>query len=173
MSSQPMLQIRRDPSADPRTVAHLLPCRVHHDGVVEPVRDYWTPKDDGRDGVRRVAYFRGRKLHGTPVQLPEGYEGVVLSKGGGGAQPDKAASREPTAGAGARPAVVDLEQDDETPCATDTVEAKAAFDEVVVWGHETTADASSDAYVRGLEEWLALAEQMHSYPDIGGSEPQR
>lgn len=43
---------------------------------------------------------------------------------------------------------------------TGTLETKAEFEEVVVWGHETMADVVSDPYVRSMEEWLALADQV-------------
>jgi hypothetical protein len=36
----------------------------------------------------------------------------------------------------------------------------AEFDEMVVWGHESVADASSDPYVRSMEEWLQVANQV-------------
>lgn len=49
---------------------------------------------------------------------------------------------------------------DEPEVGTGRLEARAGFEEVVVWGHETTADAGSDPVVRGLEEWLALAEKV-------------
>lgn len=40
---------------------------------------------------------------------------------------------------------------------------KAGFDQLVVWDHETTSDASGDPYVRGMEEWLSLAEQVRIF----------
>ena len=43
------------------------------------------------------------------------------------------------------------------------MEIQAEFDEVIVWGHESLAEASEDAYVRGVEEWIALSERVHSY----------
>lgn len=36
----------------------------------------------------------------------------------------------------------------------------AAFDEVVVWGHETVGNAASDPYVRSVEEWLSMANKV-------------
>lgn len=39
-----------------------------------------------------------------------------------------------------------------------TMDVKAEFDEMVIWGHESSADAASDPYVRSIEEWLAAAE---------------
>jgi ribonuclease H2 subunit C len=49
--------------------------------------------------------------------------------------------------------IVDLEA--EKP--QGTLEAQAEFDEIVVWGHEMAVDAAADPYLRGAEEWLALA----------------
>lgn len=127
----------------PKATPHLLPCRVHHSGSVGPVQSFWEPKV--ADGTR-TAYFRGRKLQGKSVKLPEGHRGVVAVA---------SAAEEPS-----RPAedagVIDL--DAETP--QGSLQVQAEFDEMVVWGHETTADASADPYLRGAEEWLALAEKV-------------
>lgn len=45
-----------------------------------------------------------------------------------------------------------------------TMETKAEFDEMVIWGHEASAEAASDPYVRSIEEWLAVAESVCSSP---------
>jgi ribonuclease H2 subunit C len=42
------------------------------------------------------------------------------------------------------------------------MEAKATFNEVVIWGHEMVPD-DEDVYVKGMEEWIGFAEAMHSY----------
>ena len=97
------------------------------------------------DGTR-VSYFRGRKLHGKAMKLPDGYRGVVVEK----QAPTPAAEEE----------VINVDQDEaEEHVPLGSLEAKAEFDELVVWGHESVADAASDPYVR-IEEWTALAEQV-------------
>ncbi len=40
------------------------------------------------------------------------------------------------------------------------LQVQSEFDEMVVWAHETTADASADPYVRGIEDWLTVANQV-------------
>ena len=88
------------------------------------------------------------------VRVPEGYKGAVLQKVEG----KETRSSEPqTAG------FVDLEQlpseaGEEGP-RTENLETKAEFEQMVVWGHESTADPSSDPYVR-MEEWLTIANQV-------------
>lgn len=39
------------------------------------------------------------------------------------------------------------------------LEQQSTFDEVVVWGHETMP-ASDDPFVKGVEEWIKLAEAV-------------
>lgn len=39
------------------------------------------------------------------------------------------------------------------------LEQRSTFDEFVVWGHET-APAADDPFVKGVEEWLKLAEAV-------------
>lgn len=104
---------------------------------------------------KRVAYFRGRKLHGKALKVPEGYRGVVIEK----TDPPKPQAPRPD-----EPEVVDLDAEEEMPLGA--LEAKAEFDEVVIWGHESVADASSDPYARGFEEWIAVAEQVRVVCDI-------
>lgn len=40
------------------------------------------------------------------------------------------------------------------------LEARAEFKEMVIWGHESVAEASADPYVRGVDEWVKLAGQV-------------
>lgn len=40
------------------------------------------------------------------------------------------------------------------------LETQAEFDEMMIWGHESIADAASDPYIRGVEEWTMMAEQV-------------
>ncbi|KAM7190750.1 putative dna replication licensing factor mcm6 protein [Rhypophila sp. PSN 637] len=130
---------------------HLLPCRIHHDGSVEPVQSFWDPtvSEDGK----HTAYFRGRKLDGKSVQLPDGYRGIIAAAAQDGAQIRRPEEENP----------IDLEQEGGQP-ETGKLQVQAEFDEMIIWGHEATADASADPYVRGMEEWLALADQIHSFP---------
>lgn len=55
-------------------IPNILPCRIHHDGLVESVDRYWAPVHE-KDNTQ-TAYFRGRKLRGRRVVLPEGYQGM-------------------------------------------------------------------------------------------------
>ncbi|KAK4449983.1 ribonuclease H2, subunit C [Podospora aff. communis PSN243] len=138
----------------PKSTPNLLPCRINHNGSIEPVDpSFWDPQA-GDDGAKTV-YFRGRKLHGKTVKLPDGYRGVVAS-----AAP-KAEEKQSTFG---DVEVVDLVDDEQSRTPQGTMNVQAEFDEMVVWGHESTADSSGDPYVRGMEEWLTLAEQIHTYP---------
>jgi ribonuclease H2 subunit C len=147
-----------------KATPHLLPCRVHHSGSVEPVQSFWEPKvGSGKDKKRhlihlesnpanhladgtRTAYFRGRKLQGTAVKLPEGYRGVVAV-----ASAPEERSRRPE-----EAEVIDLE----AGMPQGSLQVQAEFDEMVVWGHETAVDAGADPHLRAAEEWLALAEKV-------------
>lgn len=43
--SQAMLSVKPDISSSEtaKVTAHLLPCRIQHDGAVEPVQSFWDP----------------------------------------------------------------------------------------------------------------------------------
>lgn len=100
------------------------------------------------DGTK-LAYFRGRKLHGKSVKLPEQCRGVVVER-----RQDKEqqpAAEEPVV-------VVDDDEAEKEPVGT--MQVTAEFDEMVIWGHETVADATGDPYIRSMEEWLQVAGQV-------------
>lgn len=103
---------------------------------------------DDIDG-QKVAYFRGRKLHGKAVRVPEGYRGLIV---------EKQEATKPQAPRNDEPEVIDVEAEDDVPLGT--LKTRAEFDEMLVWGHESIAEASSDPYVRGVDEWIKLAEQV-------------
>lgn len=158
-----------------KATPNVLPCRIQHDGPVSQSDSYWEPSQEPGiyDSVivadifadcvpdgKRVAYFRGRKLHGRALRLPEGYRGVVVDK----AEPPKPQGPRPD-----EPEVVDLEAEDEMPLGA--LETKAEFDEIVIWGHETVADTNSDPYVRGVEEWMKLAEKVTCWDSNATTQP--
>ncbi|KAF5661828.1 ribonuclease H2 subunit C [Fusarium heterosporum] len=146
--SQPILSLKPDENKS-KAVANILPCRIHHDGPIDSASTYWTPTvaDDGT----KLAYFRGRKLQGKVVKLPEQCRGVVVER----------VSEEDPEATVEEPIEVDNEEEEEEKIGS--MQITAEFNEIVVWGHETVADASADPYVRGIEEWLQVADQIHSY----------
>ncbi|EED21965.1 conserved hypothetical protein [Talaromyces stipitatus ATCC 10500] len=119
---------------------NILPCRIHYDGPIDTSKRHWHAINDEKED-KQTAYFRGRKLQGRTVQLPEAYQGVVAFP------TDRmvpAANRE-----GAVP---------EEP--VKILESQATFDQFVVWGHENLP-AADDTFVKGVNEWIKLAEAMH------------
>lgn len=99
-----------------------------------------------QDGTK-TTYFRGRKLYGKSLKVPEGYRGIIV---------EKQEATKPQAPRHDEPETVDLE--DDVPIGA--LKTRAGFDEMIVWGHESIAEASSDPYVRGVDEWMALAQQV-------------
>ncbi|KKA25246.1 Ribonuclease H2 subunit C, partial [Rasamsonia emersonii CBS 393.64] len=106
--------------------------------------------------IGQTAYFRGRKLRGRRVELPEGYEGVVavptdriLPASNPGVKTDYSQNEQDGA----------IDGDSEEP--VKVLEKQATFNEFVVWGHEVLP-AADDPFVKGVEEWLKFAEAMHS-----------
>lgn len=173
------------PKPPPKATAHLLPCRVHHNGSIEPIQPFWRPeKQPGTppssspspnptpttnppsppDGSS-TSYFRGRKLHGTPLALPPGYRGVVAASI---LPPSKDEDSLPEP----EQEVIDLEDPNRGKPAQGKLDVHAEFDEVLVWGHEVAAgtDGADGGYVRGMEEWISLAGAIHGYakPEVGG-----
>ncbi|RDI76902.1 hypothetical protein Vi05172_g13115 [Venturia inaequalis] len=139
-----MLAIQKSKTEAQHCTPNLLPCKINHDGPVNASERYWKPQS-AEDGSAS-AYFRGRKLEGKSIKLPEGYRGAVLKT------TDKVVPVETSQ---------DAEEDEDMSEETREVEQLASFDEVMVWGHEAMP-ASDDAYSKGLGEWVSFAEAMHS-----------
>ncbi|KAM3555452.1 hypothetical protein MY1884_005573 [Beauveria asiatica] len=126
--------------------ANLLPCRIHHNGSIDPVGAYWRPTDN-KDNSKE-AYFRGRRLKGKTLPLPQSYRGVVLERK---ADELKKEAPQPCDGEAA---------DDDDVVAMETVgkmQATGQFDEMVIWSHESMASAAADPYVRSIEDKSDLA----------------
>ncbi|PLN79568.1 ribonuclease H2 subunit C [Aspergillus taichungensis] len=138
-------------SATPCCTPNVLPCRIHHNGAVNSIGRYWNPVADEKDQNNQTAYFRGRKLRGRRVAVPEGYEGVV-------ATPTERTIRPAQNNAGD-------EAEPEEP--VKVLEKKATFQDVMVWGHDLMPPAD-DPFVRGVEEWVRFAEAMHG--STGGND---
>ena len=137
---------------DRKVVPNVLPCAIKHNGPVSADQRYWDPSTE-QDGTS-TSFFRGRKLRGRRVALPEGYEGAVLHK------TDKKVAVQPSillpgAGDGLDDAAVPKEID------TMIMEEHAKFGELMVWDHEAVPDAA-DVYVKGIEEWIGFAEAVGS-----------
>ncbi|THX26850.1 ribonuclease H1 small subunit [Aureobasidium pullulans] len=130
-------------------VANVLPCRIQHNGPVNATTRHWTPESSS-DGQTNTAYFRGRKLNGKTVNLPEGYRGAILQKTNTILPPT------------ITPSTSTSLEDEEDASSSSTPETKilqevATFDKIVVWGHEVQPDGQEDVYVRGVSEWIGLA----------------
>lgn len=134
------------------TTPNLVPCRIDHNGPVNATDRYWKPRTEN-DGTQ-TAFFRGRKLKGRQLRLPDGYRGALLST------TDRSLPQDNTQAGGEG----HDDDDDEETVEVRVVEEVGRFDRVVVWGHESVPDEAEDPYSRGLTEWLAFAQAMHSQP---------
>ncbi|KAI8632010.1 ribonuclease H2, subunit C [Xylariaceae sp. FL1651] len=148
----PLFTVDSDSSKQNKATVNLLPCRIHHDGNVNPSNTFWNPSQ-AQDGTH-MAYLRGRKLHGKVVKLPEGYYGSVVERTD--PKPETPSSEE-------RIEDVEVTENSEDRLEVGAMKGKATFDDLMIWGHESTSDSSADPYVRGMEEWIAFAQEIHSY----------
>ncbi|KAI8959206.1 ribonuclease H1 small subunit [Daldinia sp. FL1419] len=157
--AHPVFTVDSQENIEKKAQIHLLPCRVHHDGNVNPVETYWNPTES--EGEKKIAYLRGRKLHGKVVKLPEGYYGSVV---------EKSAPKKPQPSQEEMIEDLQIIEDPDDQLEVGAMQGKATFDEFVVWNHETLADSSEDPYLRGMEEWISFAGQIHSYPSVKASD---
>ncbi|XVF87083.1 hypothetical protein PTKIN_Ptkin18bG0091900 [Pterospermum kingtungense] len=120
---------------------HHLPCCIKFNGPCS-VSHYFKPKPKGIeiDGLAvEESHFRGRKLQGTTISLPNGYSGFVLGK-------KKEIS-------GKRKAC-DLSEG-----RSDNWEMKAKFDKLTYW-NDDSPPSKDDPFLRSFH-WFAVAEALH------------
>ncbi|KAI1463047.1 ribonuclease H1 small subunit [Daldinia caldariorum] len=156
--AHPVLSVDSRENIQKKAQVHLLPCRIHHDGNVNPVETYWSPSEN--EDNTKTAYLRGRKLQGKAVKLPEGYYGSVA---------EKSAPKKPERSQEEMVEDLEIIEDPNDQLEVGAMQGKATFDEFVVWNHETLANSSEDPYLRGMEEWISFAGQIHSYPSVKDS----
>jgi len=137
-------------NTDKQVTPNVLPCAIKHNGPVSAAERYWNPSTE-QDGTT-TAFFRGRKLRGKKIALPEGYEGAVLKK------TDKKVIAKPSMPVpgdedGADNAIAPKEVE------TLIMDQHARFGEIMVWDHEAVPEGT-DVYVKGIEEWIGFAEAV-------------
>ncbi|KAG9238500.1 ribonuclease H2 non-catalytic subunit-domain-containing protein [Amylocarpus encephaloides] len=153
-----MFSIQKSKTHKGKCTPNALPCRVHHNGPVNTPKRYWDPRTSP-DG-KTVSYFRGRKLHGKKLKVPKGFRGVVLSS------TDRILPKPQSSDAAEDEDVEEIPE-------VKIIEEQSEFEEMVVWGHEALPDEMADPYLRGMEEWIAFAETIHSNDDDANDEPSK
>ncbi|KAI9893196.1 MAG: hypothetical protein M1814_000744 [Vezdaea aestivalis] len=172
-----MISIQSTKPKRENSALNVLPCKIGHDGPVNATKRYWNPtkgngkctpsaKDEmvilltigrSRTDGNVTSYFRGRKLHAKPVAIPEGYRGVIASA------TDKIEKFQ------VHPEVEGENTEADEAFEVKILEETGEFQELMVWGHDTTIDPADDVYIRGVQEWIGLAEKMHAYDDCSSS----
>ena len=150
---------------------NILPCRIHHDGPVDASPRYWAPETaKGQFSIasrlrtpircsyitdgKPEAYFRGRKLKGLEIDVPQGYTGVIVQEIG----------KEKMAVQNIHMADLDGDEGDEEQEEVTMLNEVGSFDKVVIWNHESMVDGD-DAFVKGLGEWIGFAQAVsHVFP---------
>ncbi|ODQ75190.1 hypothetical protein LIPSTDRAFT_1915 [Lipomyces starkeyi NRRL Y-11557] len=109
------------------------------------------------------AYFRGRKLVGQKLVLPEGYKGFIL----------------PIA-----PSPSDIlpqtksyfysedddEEEDEEHEQEHMWKSEAEFNELFVWNHDVVPDGISNPWIAGISEWISFTNWIHCEYEEGERE---
>jgi len=139
-----MLAIRKTTASDSTSI-NILPCRINQSGPTKVTKRYWQPRAEANK--TKTAHFRGRRLRGRVVKLPEQYRGIVL-------KPSDQTIIEPILPA-------DDDEEPELPEPVKVVEEVSNFDEMTIWGHDQLP-ASDDNFINGVEEWISFAEAIHS-----------
>jgi hypothetical protein len=186
-----MSQLTLGPSLDSKQsppIVHLLPFHLAYSGLAAISRYFRirrvsssTADQQQDEGSASEAYettFRGRLMHGAPIDLPEGYTGMVLHASTRAAQAvdgsDRRKRRRTMENRRLTRQKVDTEEGredrsvEEAEYEEEEVEARPArdcrlltptstFDSFLLWNPDGPVDRGEDVYLRGLEEWTTLA----------------
>lgn len=153
---QKMLAIipkRPQDASKPSMTPNILPCKINHNGPIPITTRHWNPQPSPSSSETHVAHFRGRKLLGQKLSLPQGYTGKVLLK---------TETLLPRTSSAAYQVEEEEEEEEDVPLEVKQVEELANFDTVVVWGHEVLP-GSENVYVQGLGEWVEFAGRASPY----------
>ena len=94
------------------------------------------------------SYFRGRKLKGQEVDLPQGYRGVIVKEAG-----------KETCLQSYDKEDFDGEEGEEEQEEATLLKEVGSFEKIVVWNHESMVNGD-DAFVKGVSEWIDFAEAV-------------
>lgn len=125
------------------TACHVLPCKIAYSGPAK-VQKYFTPKQS-EDGPDQIAYFQGRRLVGSRINMPPGYTGLAVQKSDMSSALGYGIIEEEEEDAGSRPTGIAVEQ----------------FKDITVWGHESAPDMKTNEWNLGIAEWAGLAQLMN------------
>ncbi|KAF3218069.1 hypothetical protein TWF679_001479 [Orbilia oligospora] len=151
-----MISIKSSSNA-PEAKANIIPCRIKYTGPASSSRQLWNPTSqtstDPTPVETHTSYFRGRRLVGTKLVVPDGYQGRVLSSPNSSSAPLTSNQKRE----------VLYQDDDEQSDEADTEEStqwttSASFSDIMVWGHEMVVDGTQDGVVKGIEEWMGMAQ---------------
>ncbi|KAI3664885.1 hypothetical protein L6452_43496 [Arctium lappa] len=130
--------VRSSSSVDLTEQVHQLPCCIKYNGP-SPVSHYFKPKSTGIevDGLNvKEAYFRGRKLQGTTVPLPDDYSGFVIGRKSSAKR--KACNNVTT---------------------TASWQMNAKFQNITLWNHDNLP-SKEDGFLRAFH-WFDVAKALH------------
>ena len=82
------------------------------------------------------------------MKIPQRYHGMVLK------------SSDETLVEAILPGEEDEDEEPELPESIKVVEQVSTFDQITIWGHDHLP-AMDDNLVKGIEEWITLAEAIH------------
>ncbi|XP_050105733.1 uncharacterized protein LOC126585371 isoform X1 [Malus sylvestris] len=122
---------------------HLLPCSIKFNGP-SSVSQYFKPKSTAEgiesEGLRtQEAYFRGRKLQGASIPIPDGYSGFVLGKKSLGKR----------------------KASDNSDGSSNCWEMNAKYKSITYWNHDSLP-SQDDAFLRCFH-WLSVAKSIFVY----------
>ncbi|KAM3424037.1 hypothetical protein BST61_g11412 [Cercospora zeina] len=152
---------------------NILPCQIHHSGPIPIAQRHWNPQTttttttttsptQNASPTTQTTHFRGRKLLGKTIPLPETHTGIVAQK----TTRQLPQPTRPRTNASSHDAEDEEEEEEEQHCLPPEIfilEPHAEFHSITIWSHEKVPSNEEDCYLKGVEEWIGFAESIHAY----------
>lgn len=102
-----------------------------------------------------TTHLRGRKLYGKTLKIPQGHRGMLVQN-----QDDTTINGPDN--------MEECERETHNGTLEGKLQVAGEFQDLVIWGHESIADTSSDHYVRGMEEWIEVTTKVSHFAKSSG-----
>ncbi|KAI9713221.1 MAG: hypothetical protein M1820_001207 [Bogoriella megaspora] len=157
-----MLAIKKPSQQDQTCTPNLLPCRINHNGMVNANERHWKPELQNGLQHRRIkslAILTSRRWD-TDRTLTRSQaaraRSAVLTK------TERLLPAQELDIPSTDEDAMEQDPDEDRPEEVRIAEQSMVFDKFVVWGHETLPDPIQDPHIKGIQEWIAFAEKIHS-----------
>ncbi|EPY50415.1 ribonuclease H2 complex subunit [Schizosaccharomyces cryophilus OY26] len=147
--NKPIILFENENEGKPEENVSLMPCFIGFDGPA-PVSEFFHNKISNKDDSNKLlAYFRGRELNGSILQLPENYVGECVEF--------PLLKSEDHSFTGNK-----SESEDEANVSDEHCPASSTFSQFKIWDRDVSTSIEQNKWYKGVIEWTQFASRIAS-----------